>query len=92
MNKGPSICLRKRNLDRNPRLANNSYLPSPPLPSASWELEVTTTGVLECLLCFKNSVDMLTVRPTWRVVGRDRKRRELAFSEHLLMTVTAFPM
>lgn len=50
-------------------------------------LEVIKRGMLECLPCVKSSV----VRLNWLVAGRGRKRRELAFSENLLVTITALP-
>lgn len=50
-----------------------------------------TMGVLECLPYFKSSVDVLRIRLNRLVVGGGRKKRELAFSEQLLVTSLPYP-
>lgn len=50
-------------------------------------LEVIKMVMLECLPSVKSSV----VRLNWLVAGRGWRRRELAFSENLLVTITALP-
>lgn len=72
-----------------PYLKNSRYQPSPLFLSTSQGLEIITVRVLECLPYFKSSMDKIVVRLKWLVVKRGRKRRKLAFSQPLLVTVTA---